>query len=114
MVVKKAYVPDRGDVVWLDFNPTRGHEQHGRRPALILSPRVYNAASGLAFACPITSQIKGYPFEVPIPVKNVQSAVLTDQLRSIDFRERNAEKFTKTSQSVLTEVQEYLQKLLLN
>lgn len=90
-MVGKEYIPSRGDIVFLDFQPTRGHEQSGRRPAIILSPHIYNQKAGLALVCPITSKIKGYPFEVAIDQKGMCGSVLTDQIRSIDFRERNAE-----------------------
>jgi mRNA interferase MazF len=78
-------VPDRGDVVWLEFDPQAGHEQAGHRPAVVLSPRAYNQKSGLALFCPITSRIKGYPFEVVLPPDlPVQGAVLCDQVKSLD------------------------------
>jgi mRNA interferase MazF len=84
-------VPRRGDVVWLTFNPQAGHEQAGRRPAVVLSPLSYNAKVGLALLCPITSQVKGYPFEVSIPDGlPVAGAVLADQLKSLDWRARDA------------------------
>ena len=86
-----GFVPDRGDLVWLQFDPRAGHEQAGRRPALVLSPGAYNAASGLALLCPITSRIKGYPFEVLLPSDcPVQGVVLADQLKSLDWRIRRA------------------------
>ncbi len=113
MVAKRAYVPDRGDVVWLDFNPVRGHEQGGRRPALVISPGKYNAKSGLVLACPITSQVKGYPFEVGFKTKVVQGVILTDQIRSIDWKQRRAEKVGVVSESAITEVQEHVRKLVL-
>jgi mRNA interferase MazF len=113
MVARHTYVPGRGDIVWLDFNPIRGHEQGGRRPALVISPRKYNAKSGLALVCPITSQIKGYPFEVEFKTKPVQGVILADQVRGIDWPKRNAEKIGAVSESVITEVQEYVKKLVL-
>jgi len=86
-----GFVPDRGDLVWLQFDPRAGHEQAGRRPALVLSPGAYNAASGLALLCPITSRIKGYPFEVLLPSDcPAQGVVLADQLKSLDWRIRRA------------------------
>ena len=88
-----AYVPERGDVVWITFNPQAGHEQAGRRPAVVLSPKSYNSKVGLALLCPITSQVKGYPFEVPIPDGlPVNGVILSDQVKSLDWRARNAEK----------------------
>ncbi|MCX6786701.1 MAG: endoribonuclease MazF [Candidatus Kaiserbacteria bacterium] len=113
MVAKRVYVPNRGDVVWLDFNSVRGHEQSGRRPALIISSEKYNAKSGLALVCPITSHIKGYPFEVGFKIKSVQGVILVDQIRGIDWKERNAEKIGGVSESVIAEAQDYVKKLVL-
>ena len=88
----KRYVPERGDVVWLQFDPQAGHEQAGKRPALVLSPSAYNGRVGLALLCPITSQRKGYPFEVPLPADlRVQGVVLADQVKSLDWKARRAE-----------------------
>ncbi len=99
------YVPDRGDVVWLQFDPQAGHEQAGRRPALVISPRVYNARVGLALFCPITSLVKGYPFEVELTGgREAEGAILTDQLKSLDWRSRDARKFDQVPQEVLIEV----------
>ncbi|MCX6787253.1 MAG: endoribonuclease MazF [Candidatus Kaiserbacteria bacterium] len=113
MVTKRAtYIPDRGDIVWLDFNPIRGHEQSGRRPALVISSEKYNAKSGLALVCPITSQIKGYPFEVGFKTKTVQGVILADQIRGIDWSQRNVEKIGTVSEAVITEVQGYVKKLI--
>ncbi len=84
--------PKRGDVVWLSFNPQAGHEQAGRRPAVVLSPEAYNARTGLALFCPVTSQVKGYPFEVAIPDnERVSGVILADQVKSLDWRVRQAE-----------------------
>ena len=86
------YVPDRGEIVWLTFTPQAGHEQAGRRPAVVLSPRAYNARAGLALFCPVTSKEKGYPFEVRLPAElPVSGVILADQVRSLDWRERRAE-----------------------
>ncbi|MGV8039062.1 MAG: endoribonuclease MazF [Thermoanaerobaculaceae bacterium] len=83
------YLPERGDVVWLTFNPQAGHEQAGRRPAVVLSPRAYNAKVGLCLVCPITSQVKVYPFEVALPVElPVAGVALADQLKSLDWQAR--------------------------
>lgn len=112
MVARRAYIPGRGDIVWLDFNPIRGHEQGGRRPALIISSKKYNAKSGLALVCPITSQVKGYPFEVEFTTKVVHGAILADQIRGIDWMQRAAEKIGIVSESVIIEVQEYVKKLI--
>jgi len=87
-----AYIPNSGDIVWLTFNPQAGHEQAGRRPALVLSPAAYNGKVGLAILCPITSQIKGYPFEVLIPERlKISGAILSDQVKSLDWKARGAE-----------------------
>lgn len=87
-----AYVPNQGDLIWLTFNPQAGHEQAGRRPALVLSPASYNDKVGLAILCPITNQEKGYPFEVKIPVGlEVTGVILADQAKSMDWRVRQAE-----------------------
>jgi mRNA interferase MazF len=90
-VVRAGYVPDRGDVVWLDFDPQAGREQAGRRPAVVLSPSGYNSRSGLALLCPVTSHAKGYPFECSLP-KNfpIQGVVLSDHVRSLDWKSRQA------------------------
>ena len=87
-----AKVPDRGDVVWISMNPQAGHEQAGRRPALVLSPAAYNGKVGLAVLCPITSQVKGYPFEVQIPEGlPLEGVILSDQVKSLDWKARKAE-----------------------
>ena len=88
-----AFVPDRGDVVWLEFSPQAGHEQSGRRPAVVVSPQAYNGRVGLLLACPVTTQVKGYPFEVSIPDGlPLTGVVLADQLKSLDWRARRAER----------------------
>jgi mRNA interferase MazF len=92
VVTAKTYVPQRGDGVWVTLDPHSGHEQAGRRPAVVLSPAAYNRRTGLAVLCPITSRIKGYPFEVVIPQGlPVTGAILADQVRSLDWRARHAE-----------------------
>ena len=91
MVTTQEYVPQRGDAVWIDFNPQTGHEQAGRRPAVVLSPGSYNGKTGLSILCPITNQVKGYPFEVAVTVGlAVAGMILADQVKSMDWRERNA------------------------
>lgn len=109
------YIPERGDVVWLDFTPQAGHEQAGRRPALILSPASYNAAAGLALCCPVTNKIKAYPFEVPVvPAQGyrVSGAVLADHLRSIDYLARNAQKFAEVTPQCVLDVSARIKLLL--
>ena len=87
-----AYVPERGDIVWISLNPQAGHEQAGRRPAVVVSPKSYNGKVGLGLLCPITSQVKGYPFEVSVPQGlPVGGVVLADQVKSLDWRARKAE-----------------------
>lgn len=99
------YVPDRGDVVWLTFDPQSGHEQSGRRPALVLSPRAYNAKTSLAIFCPLTTQSKGYPFEVMIPAEvDLEGVVLSDQVRSLDWKARRASRICDLPPSTIDEV----------
>jgi mRNA interferase MazF len=98
------YVPDRGDVVWLQFNPQSGHEQSGRRPALTLSPKAYNQKTGLAIFCPITSQEKGYPFEVKVKERQIQGIILADQVKSLDWRIRKATFVAKSKPEVVINV----------
>ncbi len=108
-----AYVPDRGDAVWITFNPQAGHEQAGRRPAIVLSPSSYNRKVGLAIFCPITSQIKGYPFEVVIPAGlKVTGAVLSDQVKNLDWKVRDTELIVRLPSSVIDEVLKKLKTLL--
>lgn len=100
-----AYIPERGDVVWLSFTPQAGHEQAGRRPAVVLSPKSYNQKVGLAIFCPITNQIKGYPFEVMLPKEvGVTGVILADQVKSLDWRVRKAEYIGSLPEEVITEV----------
>jgi mRNA interferase MazF len=87
----EAYTPNRGDIVWFNFSPQIGHEQAGLRPALVLSPIFYNQRSGMMLACPITSKIKQYPFEVRIKAKKIDGVILADQVKSVDWRERKPE-----------------------
>ena len=110
---KRPYVPDRGDIVWLQFNPQAGHEQAGHRPALVLSPASYNRRSGLMLCCPMTSQRKGYPFEVVIEMDtDRESVVLADQVKSLDWKVRKAVKKGTASIDVLAETLSKLQTLL--
>lgn len=99
-----VFVPDRGDLVWLTFSPQAGHEQAGRRPALVLSPASYNRKVGLLVACPVTGRSKGYPFEVALPSGlPVAGVVLADQLRSLDWRVREAELICRAPDEVVAE-----------
>ena len=111
----RRYVPARGDAVWITLNPRGGHEQAGRRPALVVSPASYNSKIGLAVLCPITSQVKGYPFEVMIPSGlKVGGVVLSDQVKSLDWRMRRAEFICKVPRPTLSEVIDKLGALLLS
>ena len=112
-MVKRRYVPDRGDAVWLSFDPQAGHEQAGRRPALVLSPASYNGKVGLGLFCPITSQAKGYAWEVPIPAgQKVSGAVLSDQVKSFDWKARQAAPICTLPDEVVEEVLQRLAPLL--
>lgn len=104
----KAYVPSRGDLVWLNFTPQSGHEQGGKRPAIVLSPREYNLKTSLAILCPITSKIKGYPFEVPISSKKISGVVLADQVKNLDWRARNVEFISAAPEEVIADISEKL------
>ena len=109
----KKYVPERGDVIWITFNPQSGHEQAGRRRAVVLSPAAYNGKVGLAILCPVTSQIKGYPFEVLIPNGlSVTGAILSDQAKCLDWQARKALHICSLPQATVTEVRRKLGTLL--
>jgi len=113
MVNPDPYIPERGDVVWVSLNPQAGHEQAGRRPAVVLSPRAYNGKVGLAIFCPITRQIKGYPFEVLIPAGlSVSGAALSDQVKSLDWRVRKAEFICSLPAETMAELLGKLETLL--
>ena len=101
--MSRAFVPDGGDIVWLQFDPQAGHEQAGHRPALVLSPAAYNGKTGLMLCCPMTTQIKGYPFEVRI-AGDTDSAVLADQVKSLDWRAWRAKLKGRISAVELAEV----------
>ncbi len=101
----EKYIPERGDIVWLEFNPQTGHEQAGHRPALTVSPKAYNEKVGLALFCPVISHVKGYPFEVVLPEGHkVEGAVLSDQIKSLDWRMRKAQQIASAPRNVLEEV----------
>lgn len=107
-----GYIPEMGDLVWLNFSPQLGHEQAGRRPAVVLTPRLYNQI-GLLIACPITSKAKGYPFEVPLPSgSKMQGVILADQLKSMDWRLRQAQKAGRIPTAVLEQVRGMVAALL--
>jgi mRNA interferase MazF len=113
VVSSKPYVPQRGDVIWITLNPQAGHEQAGRRPALVLSPVAYNGKVGLAILCPFTNQIKGYPFEVLVPAGlSISGAVLADQVKSLDWRARGAGFICSLPRGTVAEVLQKLGTLL--
>ena len=107
------FVPDRGDLIWITFNPQAGHEQSGRRPGLVLSPKSYNSKVGMAIIVPVTNQIKGYPFEVIIPDgQKVRGAILADQIKNFDWQVRKAELISRVSQTTFDEVIQKISALL--
>ena len=113
MVNTGGFTPQRGDLVWLSFDPQAGQKQSSRRPALVISPGIYNQKTGLAVFCPVTSQVKGYPFEVLVPKGlPVAGAILSDQVKSLDWRARNAELICKLPQNALDAVLERVQVLV--
>ena len=99
-----GFVPAPGQLVWLEFDPQAGHEQAGRRPAIVLSSREYNRKTGLALFCPITSRVKGYPFEVGVTFASIRGVILADQIKSLDWRIRRAELIGRVEEGVLQEV----------
>jgi mRNA interferase MazF len=109
----RAYVPDRGHAVWISLDPQSGHEQAGRRPALVLSPASYNRKVGLALFCPITGQVKGFPFEVPLPDGlGVTGVILADQVKSLDWRARRAERIGRVPEETILEVLDRIRALM--
>lgn len=112
MKVARGYVPEAGDLVWLEFDPQAGHEQAGRRPALVISPAIYNAKAGLMVCCPMSTRIKGYPFEVKISADGVDGVVLADQVKSLDWKHRRARKKGRVEAAVLVAVRAKLKALL--
>jgi mRNA interferase MazF len=113
MVSSQIYIPGCGDLVWITLNPQAGHEQAGRRPAVVLSPKSYNSKTGLAIFCPVTSQVKGYPFEVLLPEGlPVAGAILSDQVKRLDWRVRNAELICPLPEEIVSEVLQKLNTLL--
>jgi len=107
----RPYVPDAGDIVWISFSPQAGHEQAGHRPAVVLSPAAYNAKTSLMVCCPMTTQIKNYPFEVLVTGVG-PSAVLTDQVKSLDWRKRRARRKGTISAAELADVRAKIRALI--
>jgi mRNA interferase MazF len=108
------YIPDRGHIVYLDFDPTKGHEQRRHRPAFVLSPRGYNAKSSLALFMPVTKQQKGYPFEVILsPELQIQGVILADQIKCLDWKARGVRFVESVPESIVEEVQAKIEPLLL-
>ena len=103
-MVKKIYIPKQGDIVWLDFDLSKGHEQKGRRPAFVLSSEKYNKKIGLALFCPVTSVAKNYPFEIFLVNDKINGVILTDQIKSYDWNKRNLEFITKSNNDVISDV----------
>jgi mRNA interferase MazF len=113
MVNPGGFVPQRGDIVWITLNPQAGSEQAGRRPAVVLSPGSYNGKVGLAVLCPITNQLKGYPFEVPLPAGlPVTGAILSDHVKSLDWRARDAQLICALPDNIVSQALEKLGTLL--
>ncbi len=106
------YVPDKGDLVWLNFTPHAGSEQAGKRPAIVLSPREYNKKTGLMIVCPITSKVKGYPFEVTVHTQQIEGVVLSDQVKNLDLKQREVSFIEEASPEILEQVHEKLLLLL--
>ncbi len=112
MVKGKNYIPEQGDIVWVNFNPAKGHEQRGQRSAIVLSRTEYNKKIGLVVICPITSQAKGYPFEVLVDAGKIKGVILADQVRSVDWQERRVSFISKSGISIIREVKEKLAALV--
>lgn len=106
------YVPQRGDLVWLEFDPQAGHEQRGRRPALVISHGRYNEKVGLALVCPVTSKPKDYAFEIPIEKQTIRGSILADQVKSLDWNARNAEFIERVDDTELNAVVERVEALI--
>jgi mRNA interferase MazF len=111
-MVMDNYIPERGDIIWLNFSPQIGHEQQGKRPAVVISPQAYNQKTRLALLCPITTKEKGYPFEVKINIEKIHGVILSDQIKSLDWQERGAEFIVKLSNTEMNEIMKKLSVLI--
>jgi len=111
-MVTEKYIPERGDIVWLNFNPGSGHEQKGKRPAIVISPKGYNEKVGLGLFCPITSKVKKYPFEVKIEKDKIDGVVLADQIKSLDWKTREIEFMAKETSEKVKEIIDKISVLL--
>ena len=111
-MVTDNYIPERGDVVWLNFSPQTGHEQQGKRPAVVISPQAYNQKARLALFCPITTKQKGYPFEVKINNGKIHGVVLSDQIKSLDWQQRGVEFIVNLGDNEMNEIMKKLSALI--
>ena len=112
MASRRTYVPEAGDIVWLQFDPQAGHEQAGHRPALVLSPVIYNSKAQLMVCCPLSTKAKNHPFEVQLTMNGVEGVVLSDQVKSLDWKVRQAIKKDSASDAVMREVKAKIRALL--
>ena len=112
MANSRTYVPEAGDIVWLQFDPQAGHEQAGHRPALVLSPAIYNSKAQLMVCCPLSTKVKNHPFEVQLTMNGVECVVLSDQVKSLDWKVRQAIKKDSASDAVMREVKAKIRALL--
>ena len=109
----EAYIPQKGHIIWLDFNPQKGSEQAGKRPALVLSPSVYNAKTGLCLCVPITSKKKGYPFEKEIKTKEISGVALCDQIKSFDYKTRNSAYASRVENSDFNDIIDFINSVII-
>ncbi|MBQ0168134.1 MAG: endoribonuclease MazF [Treponema sp.] len=113
-MVTKGYVPEKGDLVWLEFNPQAGHEQQGHRPAICISQKLYNEKTGLALFCPVTSHVKGYPFEVVLTGHSINGCILSDQVKNLDYVQRKCSLIEKATEWEIDSVVENVKLMIEN